>query len=164
VLDYLVKPVEPARLAQAVARVRARLRDAEPALATQELLAQLAEQLQRRGAPEPLRWIRAGVGQALRLIPVDAVDFIRSDDKYTLVAWRGDDGKPAEALIVTPLKALLAQLDARQFAQIHRSYAVNWNAVSHVTRGLNETAGVHLKGRADVLPVSRTYLHLFKQM
>jgi DNA-binding LytR/AlgR family response regulator len=31
-------------------------------------------------------------------------------------------------------------------------------------RGPNETADIHLKGRSDVLPVSRSYLHLFRQM
>jgi len=41
---------------------------------------------------------------------------------------------------------------------------VNLRAISHVTRSENETADIHLKGRADVLPVSRTYLHLFRQM
>ena len=166
VLDYLVKPVEPARLAQTVARLQARVRGALPALATQALLAQLADQLKQRDADAapPLRWIRATVGHVLRLIAVEDIDFISADEKYTLVAWRGDDGKPAEALIGTPLKQLLAQLDPQLFAQVHRSHVVNWSAVSHVTRGLNETAHVHIKGRAEVLPVSRPYLHLFKQM
>ena len=41
---------------------------------------------------------------------------------------------------------------------------VHLRAISHVTRGANETADVHLKGRTEVLPVSRSYLHLFKQM
>ena len=41
---------------------------------------------------------------------------------------------------------------------------VNLRAISHVTRGENETADIHLKGREEVLPVSRNYLHLFKQM
>ena len=166
VLDYLVKPVEPARLAQTVARLRERVHGALPALATEALLAQLADSLKRRdvAASPPLRWIRATVGQVLRLIPVEEIDFISADEKYTLVAWRGDDGKAAEALIATPLKQLLAQLDPRQFSQVHRSHVVNWSAVSHVTREPNETAHVHIKGRKDVLPVSRSYLHLFKQM
>ena len=166
VLDYLVKPVEPARLAQTVARLRERVCGSLPALATEALLAQLAESLQRRDvtASPPLRWIRATVGHALRLIPVEEIDFISSDVKYTLVAWRGDDGKAAEALIATPLKQLLPQLDPLLFAQVHRSHVVNLGAVSHVTRGPNETAHVHIKGRNDVLPVSRPYLHLFKQM
>ncbi len=72
--------------------------------------------------------------------------------------------KPSEALIRTPLKELVDQLDAAQFVQVHRSVVVNRRAISHVTRGENETAHIHLKGRDEVLPVSRSYLHLFRQM
>ena len=163
-LDYLVKPVEPARLADTVARLQERLRTAQPALNTEALLQQLAAKLQQDAAPVPLRWIRATVGQSLRLIAVDEIDFLRSDIKYTLVAWRGDEGKPGEALIRTPLKELVTQLDPSQFAQVHRSVVVNLRAISHVKRSLNETADIHLKGRDEVLPVSRGYLHLFRQM
>jgi len=164
VLDYLVKPLEPARLAETVSRLRDRLRAAEPAANTEVLLQQLAAQLKRTAAPAPLRWVRAQVGQKLRLIAVDDIDYLRSDAKYTLVAWRGDAGQPAEALVRTALKELVDQLDPSRFAQIHRGFVVNFSAVSHVTRGDNETATVHLKGRNEVLPVSRGYLHLFRQM
>ncbi len=166
VLDYLVKPVEPARLAETVSRLKDRLRHAQPALNTEALLQQLAAQLQRgaRTANAPLRWIRAQVGQTLRLIAVDDIDYLRSDTKYTLIAWRGDGGQPAEALVRTALKDLVAQLDDNHFAQVHRSVVVNLRAISHVTRGDNETATIHLKGRKEVLPVSRSYLHLFQQM
>jgi DNA-binding LytR/AlgR family response regulator len=167
VLDYLVKPVEPARLAETVARLKDRLRAAQPALNTEALLQQLSAQLaQLKGgaAPAPLRWIRAQVGQNLRLIPVDEIDYLRSDSKYTLVAWRGDAGQPAEALVRIALKDLVGQLDPAQFAQVHRSVVVSLRAISHVTRGDNETADIHLKDRKEVLPVSRSYLHLFRQM
>lgn len=159
-LDYLVKPVEADRLLDTVSRLKERLSaGAQPG--TEQLIEQLAARL---GAPAaataaPLRWIRASVGQTLRLIPVDEIDYLKSDEKYTLVAW-----KEGEALIRTPLKELIGQLDAEQFAQVHRSVVVNLRAISHVTRGLNETADVHLKGRNEVLPVSRSYLHLFRQM
>ena len=164
VLDYLVKPVEVARLAETVSRLKDRLHAARPALNTEALLQQLAVQLQRGAAPAPLRWIRAQVGQTLRLIPVDEIDFLRSDTKYTLIAWRGDAGQPGEALVRIALKELVAQLDPEQFAQVHRSVVVNLRAISHVTRCDNETADIHLKGRKEVLPVSRSYLHLFRQM
>jgi DNA-binding LytR/AlgR family response regulator len=62
------------------------------------------------------------------------------------------------------LKDLVAQLDPQHFVQVHRSVVVNLRSVSHVTRGENETADIHLKGRPELLPVSRSYLHLFKQM
>ena len=163
-IDYLVKPVEPARLADTVARLEDRLRSARPMADAGALLEQLAAHLDWKAGREPLRWIHASIGEALRVIPVEEIDFLRSDEKYTLVAWRGDGGRPGEALIRTPLKDLLDQLDAARFVQVHRSVVVNRNAISHVTRGANETAQIHLKGRADVLPVSRTYLHLFRQM
>jgi DNA-binding LytR/AlgR family response regulator len=164
-LDYLVKPVEPERLADTVSRLKERLRAAGPLADVEALIEQLAARLEKKSAgPEPLRWLHATVGQSLRLIPVDDIDFVRSDDKYTLVAWRGDEGKAAEALIRTPLKELLEQLDREQFVQVHRSVVVNRRAISHITRGENETAHIHLKGRGDVLPISRSYLHLFKQM
>ena len=166
-LDYLLKPVEQARLAETVARLKERLQAARPAVNTEALLEQLTAQLaqmQGAAAPAPLRWIRAQTGQTLRLIAVDDIDYLRSDAKYTLVAWRGDDGRPGEAVVRIALKELVAQLDPSQFAQVHRSAVVNLRAISHVTRADNETAVVHLRGRKEALPVSRSYLHLFKQM
>ena len=167
VLDYLVKPVELDRLAETVARLKERLRAAQPASNTETLLQQLMEQLaklQTTSGTEPLRWIRAQVGQTLRLIATDDIVYLRSDSKYTLIAWRGDDGRPAEALVRTPLRELAARLDPAQFVQVHRSAIVNLRAIDHVRRGDNETADIHLKGRPEVLPVSRNFLHLFKQM
>jgi DNA-binding LytR/AlgR family response regulator len=163
-LDYLVKPVEQARLAATVTRLQERMRAAQPAADTEALIEQLAARLRQGNAPEMLRWIRASVGQTIRMIAVDEIDFLRSDEKYTRIAWRGDQGKAGEALIRTPLKELVAQLDATHFVQVHRAVVVNLRAIGHVTRGENETAHIHLKDRSEVLPVSRNYLHLFRQM
>ena len=164
VLDYLVKPVEPARLAATVARLKERLNASLPALDNELLLQKLAAALAPRPDSQTLRWVRASVGSTVRLIDVQDVDFLRSDEKYTVVAWRDDAGAPQEAVIRTALKELIPQLDATQFAQVHRSVVVNLRAIDHVTRGENETAEIHLKGRKETLPVSRTYAHLFKQM
>jgi DNA-binding LytR/AlgR family response regulator len=162
-LDYLVKPVEPTRLAATVQRLRARLRDLHPAADTKALLERLAQVLSP-GVPTFLRWLRASTGATVRLISVDRVDFLRSGDKYTAVAYHDELGKACEAVVRTSLKDLVTQLDGTQFAQVHRSTIVNLNSISHVTRGENETAEIYLKGRAEVLPVSRAYLHLFRQM
>src|SRR5690349_20708556 len=165
-LDYLLKPVEEARLAETVNSLKERLQSSRPAINTEQLLQQLSAQLARlqgSGKGAPLRWIRAQAGKTVRLIAIDEVDYLRSDAKYTLVAWR-DGGTPAEAVVRTPLKDLVEQLDAEQFAQVHRSVVVNLRAISHIKRHDNETAEIHLKGRGDVLPVSRNYAHLFRQM
>ena len=164
-LDYLLKPVLPARLAETVARLKDRLQNVRPAVNTDALLQELTAQLTgRAAAPAPLRWIRAQVGRTLRLIAIDDVDYLRSEAKYTLVAWRSEDGEPGEAIVRIPLKDLVATLDPDQFAQVHRSIVVNLRAVSHVRRHDNDTAEIHLKKRKEVLPVSRSYLHLFRQM
>jgi DNA-binding LytR/AlgR family response regulator len=165
-LDYLLKPVEQARLAETVSRIKERLQSSRPAINTEQLLQQLSAQLatlQAGAKGEPLRWIRAQAGRTVRLIAIDDVDYFRSDAKYTVVAWR-DAGQAAEAVVRIPLKDLLEQLDSDKFAQVHRSVVVNLRAISHVTRHDNETAEIHLKGRGDVLPVSRNYIHLFRQM
>ncbi|MBB4845890.1 DNA-binding LytR/AlgR family response regulator [Paucibacter oligotrophus] len=169
-LDYLVKPVEAERLARCVARLRERLA-LSPAAPTLDdaLLARLLLQLQAQGPspapaakPAALRWIKASVGAVLRLIPVQEIAYLRSDERYTVIAWRGEGAGPAEAVVRTPLKDLLAQLDPAQFQQIHRSVAVNLAAVRQVVRGANETAELHLKDRPEVLPVSRSFVHHFR--
>ena len=58
---------------------------------------------------------------------------------------------------------MLVLLDPTQFAQVHRSVVMNLQAIHHVMRG-DETATIHLKGRSEVLPVSRSYLDRFRQM
>ncbi|HUL96332.1 MAG TPA: LytTR family DNA-binding domain-containing protein [Usitatibacter sp.] len=163
-LDYLVKPVEPERLADTVARLQERLRSSQPLPDSEALLKQIATYLEKKTGQAPLRWIHATVGGALRVIPVQDIEFLRSDEKYTMVAWRAEEGKSAEALIRTPLKELMSQLDQDLFVQVHRSVVVNRRAISHINRDDQDRARVFLKGRSEALPVARSYLHLFKQM
>jgi DNA-binding LytR/AlgR family response regulator len=108
---------------------------------------------------EKLEWIKATIGQNLRLIPVADVLFFQSDEKYTRVVLA--DG---EALIKTPIRELLDGLDPKVFWQIHRSTVVNANAIAGVTRDFRGQAHVRIKGKDDNLVVSRIYSHLFKQM
>ena len=86
------------------------------------------------------------MGSTVRLIPVEQVHFMRSDEKYTLVVWDG-----GEALIRKTIRELADELDPERYVQIHRSVIVNLARVTHVTRGLNETADVHLDGRTETL-------------
>jgi len=167
-IDYLVKPFDDARLADTVQRLRQRLHEragaAAPAAALSpahdELLEQLAAAVRKRApARQHLQWIKASVGPSVRLIPVAEVAYLRSDEKYTLVAWEG-----GEALIRKTIRELTDELDPEVFVQIHRSAIVNLHHVAQVVRGANETADVHLRGRKEVLPVSRSYLNVFRQM
>ena len=163
-IDYLVKPIDEQRLADTVQRLRQRL--AEPVAAApaalEEVLDGLSAELKRRvvgGATTHLQWIKASVGSSVKLIPVEQVAYLRADEKYTLVVWEG-----GEALIRKTIRELADELDPSRFAQVHRSVIVNLHQIVQVNRGLNETAEVQMKGRKELLPVSRSYLHVFRQM
>jgi DNA-binding LytR/AlgR family response regulator len=130
-----------------------------PASDLDAVLAALAGELRRRApAGERMQWIRASVGQMIKLIPVDEVLYFRSDEKYTLVVWVG-----GEALIRKSIRELLDGLEPETFIQIHRSTIVNLRFVAQVIKGPNETAEVHLKGRSETLSVSRNHVHWFRQ-
>ncbi|MGH8796553.1 MAG: LytTR family DNA-binding domain-containing protein, partial [Caldimonas sp.] len=104
-------------------------------------------------------WIKAAVGKQVKLIAVADVVYFQSDTKYTRVVM-----PQSEALIRTPLKDLLADLDPDQFWQVHRSTVVNLDAVAGVMREDAERQFVLLKDRPDRLAISRQFIHLFKQM
>ena len=108
---------------------------------------------------EYLRWITATQGNDLRLITVDEICYVKSDNKYTIVVT-----PEQESLIHRPIKELVDELDPNVFWQIHRGTLVNVNAIAGVTRDLSGKLRVRLKQRSETLPVSDPYLHLFKSM
>jgi DNA-binding LytR/AlgR family response regulator len=154
-VDYLLKPVESERLAQTVERVQRKL--VAPPADLSVLLAELRGTVQR--PKQRLRWIKAAVGKQVKLIAVDDVLYFQSDTKYTRVVLA-----QSEALIRTPLKDLVAELDPDRFWQIHRSTVVNLDRVAGVLREDAERQFVILKSRPERLPISRQFTHLFKQM
>jgi DNA-binding LytR/AlgR family response regulator len=155
-VDYVLKPANDERLAVTIERLKAKL--ASPPADLNAVLAKITEQL-AGGKRERLQWIKATIGQNLRLIPVGDVLFFQSDEKYTRVVMA--DG---EALIKTPIRELLDGLDPDVFWQIHRSTVVAVNAIAGVTRDFRGQAHVKIKGKDESLVVSRIYSHLFKQM
>ena len=156
-IDYLLKPYSEERLNATVMRLQQRLGEANPAQDLQSLMVNLAGKLGQ--SAERLRFIKASIGDKLRLIPVDDVLFFQADEKYTLVATQESD-----ALIRTPIRDLIDGLDPEKFWQIHRSAVVNATAISSVTRDERGQATVHIKNRKESLVVSRPYSYLFKQM
>jgi DNA-binding LytR/AlgR family response regulator len=159
-VDYVLKPPEPERLQVTVARLKERL--AKPKEAVSDSVTQMLSQLaEKMAAPKPayLQWIQASIGQDLRMIPVEDILFFRSDEKYTCVQT-----EKFEALIRKPVRDLAEELDPSLFWQIHRATLVNVNAIEGVTRDIRGRHLVLIKGKSDKLEVSRSFLHLFKQM
>jgi DNA-binding LytR/AlgR family response regulator len=156
-IDYVLKPAEPERLRLTVERLKARL--AAPPQDMSAMLAQLARQIGIEPKKQYLQWIQATIGQDLRMIPVQEILFFQSDEKYTRVQTAR-----YEALIRKPVRDLSDELDPTLFWQIHRATLVNVNAIDGVTRDIRGRHLVMIKGLTEKLEVSRSYVHLFKQM
>ena len=152
-VDYVLKPPTPERMTKVVRRLKARV-----ASAPLDLTALLAR-LGGREAAAPLRWLRASLGSALRLIDVQDVLYFQAEDKYTKVVTPDGD-----ALIRKPIKDLFDELDPEAFWQIHRSTIVNLRAIARVERDWRDQPVILLKDRTEKLTVSRTFAHRFKAM
>ncbi len=155
-IDYVLKPVSPARLAQAVARLQQRLA-ATPQGDASGMKA-LEERLRPQGDRQ-LRWISASVGDTVRMIGVDEVLFFQAQEKYVRVATAAGD-----AFIRTPLKDLLAGLDPDMFWQVHRGAVVRVASIDRLRKDELGKASLSLKGHPEELPVSAAFLRLFRGM
>ncbi|MBP9906386.1 MAG: response regulator transcription factor [Rhodoferax sp.] len=176
-MDYLLKPLNPARLQKTVAKLRGTLalrsRQNHPPQAaqgadTQQLdttMAQLRELLQQAERPGPgpggtwLKLLQVGVGNSVRLVPIDDVLYFEAADKYIRVLTAQH-----EYLIRTPLKELLPQLDPDRFWQVHRGTVVNSHCIESASRDESGKTLLRLRGLPGKLTVSRLYAGLFKAM
>lgn len=152
-VGYLLKPLDPVRMAKTLLRLKERL-SLPPAD-----LGGLAARTAPAAGVEPLRWITVQRGRELQLITVEDVAYFRADHKYVAVVTAD-----SEALISLPLKELVARLDGEHFWQVHRSTIVNARAIKSVGRSLSGKLGITLKDRPETLEVGTAYAHRFKQL
>lgn len=184
--DYVLKPVNDARLGKTVERLQQRLQaapasapaQAQPpiaapiakagqvqslagrSVASDDNLVRLLAQLQAMVPPAPrLQMIRAAVGNSVRMIALADVVYFEALDKYINVVCRD-----SEALIRTSLKELLPQLDPQQFWQIHRGTIVNASAIASAVRDEAGKLTLTLRQHPAQLRVSPLYAPLFRQM
>lgn len=158
VVDYLLKPVSPARLIQAIDRLKARLKSSTPPDFSR-LIEALDTRLNVRPAPSSLKWVTASIGDTVKMFPIDDVLFFQAQDKYVRVVTAGD-----EAVIRTPLRELIRQLDEEVFWQIHRSVIVRASAIDRVQKDALGHYHARIKGCAEQLPVSAACQSRFRSM
>ncbi|HTH94447.1 MAG TPA: LytTR family DNA-binding domain-containing protein [Rhodocyclaceae bacterium] len=166
-IDYLIKPLKPARLQQTVDRLMTRLSAQESQTTTSEgLLAQLRDIVAGPAMPPTglrLHVIQAAVsnakGTVLRMIPIAEVIYFEAADKYVRVITAD-----AEYLIRTAIRELLPQLDNQIFWQVHRGTIVRSDAIDSVVRDEAGHLTIRLHDRSETLRVSRLYAHLFRSM
>ena len=132
-LDYLLKPVDPDRLAEAVARVADRAAGRPAPLAPPD--APLG--------PDDRVFVKDG--DRMHLVRLGRVRRFESAGNYTRLHFDGTDGRPARPLVLRSLSALEDRLDPAHFARASRSEIVGLAWVV----GLDDAASGGLRARLD---------------
>jgi len=152
-VDYLLKPVDPKRLAQAVQRVKSRLGHSPSDLSA------LLERVLRQADKRLLRWITVLQGRDIQFIAVEEVCYFRADRKYVTVVTATQ-----ESLVSMSLKEISARLDPEVFWQIHRGIIVNVHDVKGVRRTIGGHLELSLKSRPEKLKISPAHAGQFRHM
>ena len=141
-VDYLMKPFGPARLAAAMERVRGAIGEPSSIDAIERLSGALGG--------GPITRLFARVGSAIVPLPVDRVTRLEADGDYVVVHVGG-----ARHLLHLSLGSLVARLDPRRFAQVHRAHVVNLDHVRAFRRDARGNLEAELADGTRV-PVSRS--------
>ena len=137
-VDYLVKPVETERLAQALARVRENV--------ALHMQAQKSER------------ISVEKGGKKILISIDSIRFVMARDDYAYLQTDTD-----RYFSTVSLAQLEKRLDGHGFFRVHRGYLVNLSMVEEVEPVSGGTLLLTLNGVSDKIPVSRRRVSLLKK-
>ena len=143
-LDYLLKPVEPPRLAQAVERVARQLRpaDAQPP----------------QGPREYLERAFVRDGERCFFVTLAQVRLFESEGNYARMLLAGERAEP---LLPRSLNALEERLDPRRFFRASRRHLVNLEAIEAVEPGPGGTLVLRLAGGREV-EMSRRQAQAFR--
>jgi two-component system, LytTR family, response regulator len=137
-LDYLLKPIDPARLAAALARVGSAnaTRPPQPDAALEQLFV-------RDG---PRCWF----------VPLREVRLLTSEGNYVRLSW----GK-TQPLLGRALATLEQRLDPNRFFRANRRQIINLDFIENVELGVNGRLHVQLRDGPEV-EISRRQARLFK--
>ena len=141
-LDYLLKPINPARLAQAIERLTTH----EPALVPSVRDLEYEDRL----------FIE--VDERSRLLKVSDIIVIAAMGDYSQIL--SCDGQ--KSLVLKSLKDWEDRLPAKHFTRIHRSTIVNLEYVERVESWFNRSYRIHIRQIPEPLVMSRRYAARFK--
>lgn len=151
-VDYLLKPVEAGRLAEAVARAAERVRAKTPGPSPAKLSAAA------RPPGKPLERVLIREGGRVIVLPVDRLDFVEAQDDYVCFAAEGKRYRKQQTLT-----EIEAQLDPQRFVRVHRSFLLNVERLARIEL-YGKDSWLAILGDGAKLPVSRTGYARLKEL
>ena len=143
-VDYLLKPVEPARLAAAVERAAERVRNHTPSPAAHELAASA------RPPGRTLERVLIRHEGRVHVLPLERIDFIEAQDDYLSFASGGKRLRKQQTM-----SDLEGQLDPARFVRIHRSFILNIERLARIDL-YGKDSWLAILADGSKLPMSRT--------
>ncbi|HUA83100.1 MAG TPA: response regulator [Bryobacteraceae bacterium] len=143
-VDYLLKPFSADRLHKALEKVRRRLGNPPPAIAAAELSAAA------RPPEQKLERVVVKDGTKVHIIPIDRLDYVEAQDDYIAL-----HSEKKNYLKQQTISSIEAQLDAKKFVRIHRSYIVNLERIARIEPYTRDSR-VAVLNDGTQLPVSRS--------
>jgi two-component system, LytTR family, response regulator len=137
-LDYLLKPIEPARLAEALGRVKS------------------AQAARTPGPDAVLEQIFVRDGSRCWFVPLREVRLLSSEGNYVRLSW----GK-SQPLLGRALAALEQRLHPNRFFRANRRQIINLDFIESVELGVNGRLHAQLRDGPEV-EISRRQARLFK--
>lgn len=120
-VDYLLKPYSQDRFDAAVQKAKDRIQKEDNSSGIKKLAEHVSDNI------ETLDRIVVKLGSKIKVIPIDTVLYIESQDDYVMVYTT--DGK---YLKQQTMKYFEKHLDSSVFCRIHRSYLVNINTIKQL--------------------------------
>jgi two-component system LytT family response regulator len=152
-VDYLLKPVEPVRLSQALVRARERLRVGGADRPVPTDLAQAA-----RPPGQPLERVVIRDGAHVHVLPLHTLDYIEAQDDY--LCFVAGSKRLRKQQTLTQLES---QLDRRRFVRVHRSFLLNIERVTRIDPYGKDSWQVILADGSH-LPMSRSGYERLKEV
>lgn len=160
-VDYLLKPFDKKRVAQAVHKAREQMTANAPA---QEKLDTLVRMLETQNQKQPAAKLL--IKSAGRLLLVDQKDicFASIEDGVISVATGGAAGIEGQSNCRT-LEELLESLDANMFWRAHRSFLVNINRIKEVVPWFKSSYQLRMDDKKQTeIPVSRAQTKRLREL
>jgi two-component system LytT family response regulator len=139
-LDYLLKPIEPQRLAAALVRARSLPEDRSVELQPQDILERL--------------FVRDG--DRCWFVPLREVCMLMAEGNYVRLFWGQE-----RPLLGRPLQSLEQRLDPKRFFRANRKQIINVDFIENVELGIGGQLHVRLRGGSEV-EISRRQARLFR--